>query len=312
MITTSLIALLFACSSAPPASRGAATPSLLHRAIEEPIATVDGAPVSAEDLIRHASRNRPADGKAHTPEERQRLLDEVLVDEMLFQRAMELGLHHDPKVRKILINLLLRKEVYEKVSNADFSEEELRAYYESHKEEFVVPEKVQVRRILVKIGPDADDARAKAARLYEQVKADPDSFASVALQHSDGPFKRRGGDLGFVSREGKPGVQPEVIERAFDMEIGSVAPPFEAGGAHHILMLVNRRDRVERTYEQMRGSVLRMMKQRRFEELREAYIDALRKEKDVKIDAERAAAVDLGKLPHIGPTRNPHDHASSP
>lgn len=282
----------------------------VKRAVAEPIAVVAGAPVSADDLASHASRNRPADGRSHTKEERERLLDEVLTDEVLFQKAIQAGLYHDAKVRKILINLLLRQEVYEKVSNSDFGEEELRAYYDSHRDDFVVPEKVQVRRIVVKIGSDPAAAEARARDIYAKAKAAPTSFPALAMEHSEGPFKRRGGDVGFVPREGKPGVEPEVIARAFDLRPEEITEPFQVGDAWHILMLVNRRDRVERTFDQMRGSVLRMVKQDRFETLRKAYVEQARKEMPIEVFQAKVDAVDLERLPHAmgTPPRRPHTH----
>jgi hypothetical protein len=274
---------------------------LQAKGVETPLATVNGARIGEETLRHLADRSRPADGAAHTPEERAALIDDMVTEEVLFQKAIAEGLYHDQKVRKILTNLLLRQQVYGKVSNADFTEDELRAYYEAHKDQFVVPEKVQAKRVLIRItGDDEAAAKARADALYTQLKADPTAFATVATASSEGPYKRRGGDLGFVAREGKPGVEPEVVERAFEAPLDKVLEPFRAGDAFHILLVVNKRDRVERTFEQMRGSVLRMVKQERFETLRQQFIDQVKADTTIELHQEAIDAVDLSKRGRLG------------
>lgn len=310
-----MAALLVGCGGATEegekaGGRSVDAPSAIRSDVAVPIAHVAGAPVGEADLLAHAARNHPANGATYTPEERARLVDEVLTDELLFQTALEKGLYHDAKVRKILVNLLLRTEVYSKVTNGDFSEDELRRYYDEHKDTFVVPAKVHARRILVRIGPDGEAAaKARAEDLHLQLKKDRTQFSKLALEHSDGSHKRRGGDLGFVAREGKPGVEPEVIAHAFDMRVDELSSPIKVGDAFHILLVVNKRDKVERSFQQMKGSVLRMVKQQRFEERRTAYIDELKKTMAIEIDQAKVDGLDLERRRDHGPGPGPVEHA---
>lgn len=277
--------------------------------VGEVIATVDGAPVGLDDLKRQIARTPPADGRAHSREERLEALDVLLEEEVLFQEALKRGLYHDSKVRKILTNLLLREEVYSQVKADDIAEEDLKAYYEAHKDEFVTPEKVQVRRILLRSSDERDPAKtmAEAAQIRAELKRDPRLFSELATKRSDGPYRRRGGDLGFVSREGKPGVDAEVIERAFGMQINEISEPFELAGAVHILQLVNRRERTERSFDQMKGSVVRMVKQERHEALKDAYIRDARAKYEVKVEEDKVLAADLARRPQLRSMQTPED-----
>lgn len=300
MVRTFVIALVLAgCGGQVEApSHGPSTTTLdKKRDITDAFATVDGSPVGRSDLLEHAKRNRPSDGQAYTPEERQELVDQVITDEVLFQRALDEGLYHDAKVRRNLINLLLRQHIYEQVNQTEITDDELQAYYDAHKADFLIGERVQARRIVVEFGGDKDAAKAKADRLLAQVKASPARFTEIARTESTGPFHRRGGDMGFVPREGKPGVEPEVIAHVFDLKQDEIAGPFEVNGAFHIVQLVNRREATERTYQQMRGSVLRMVKQEKFEAMRKAYIAELKKDTNIQIDQAKLDAIDLLALP---------------
>ena len=243
---------------------------------------------------------------------RKEVLETLVTEEAMFQEAIRVGLARDPKVRKVLVNLLLRKEVYAKVSNTDFSNEELRAYYDAHKSDFVVPEKVQVKRILVGLdGRTEAKARSILEDARKQLKRDPGAFREVASKISEGNYRRRGGDLGFLPREGKPGIDPRVAEVAFDLPAGRVSDIFEADGGLNIVMTEARREEMERSFEQMRGSVLRKLRNERFQELTDQYVTDLRTKAGVTvheeelaqapIEARRADPLDAGKAPGPGP-----------
>jgi hypothetical protein len=267
-----------------------------------PLAKVNGFTVGSSAFEVLSQRKTPADGQAFSTDEKREIVDLTVTDEVLFQEAFKKGLYHDPKVRKIMINLLLREEVYGKVSNDDFSDDDLTEYFGTHKEEFVVPEKVHVKRIFVAISNQrpAPEAESIAKALFAQVSGAPDTFRDVASESSDGPFKRRGGDLGYISDDGKPGIPSEVTNRAFKMEVGEISEPFLAAGGYNILSIPNRRERLERTFEQMRGSVLRRMKNDRYDSLSTEYVDTL--EEGSAIEVMDAALENYTPIPNARPS----------
>lgn len=287
------------CGAPPagPESHSSVAGGIVRADVTDPLATVGGLQIGADDLRHHAVRNPPANGAAYDAAERKALLQTLVEEEALFQEALRKNLHDDPKVRKILVNLLLRSEVYETVKSDAFTDEELMAYYESHLEDFVTPAKIQVRRILLRPTPDRDAAATKALadQLATQLKADPSRFPAVAMAESAGPYARRGGDLGFISSEGKPGVDPEVVSQAFAMDVDQVSEAIPSGDDWNILMVVNKRDRKERSFDQMKGSVLRIVKQEKYEGLRETYVADLVGRTPVEVDEAKLAEVELSR-----------------
>ena len=141
------------------------------------LAKVNDIPVGSNAFEILSQRKTPADGKAFSLEEKREVVDLAVTDEVLFQEAFRQGLYHDPKVRKIMVNLLLRQDVYGTVRNDDFDDAQLKSYFDEHKEEFVVPAKVHVKRLFVAISDQraAPEAQQIAQGLYEKVKANPDS-----------------------------------------------------------------------------------------------------------------------------------------
>jgi parvulin-like peptidyl-prolyl isomerase len=269
----------------------------------EVIATVGGVPITKSEFEQVAARKTPEDGKSLSAAEKQEVLDKLVEEKILYLKALDNGLDEDPKVQKVMVNTLLREEVYSKVRNSDFADDELRAYYEEHKDEFVVPEKVQIKRILIRTTDErpAPAARAEAERLRKEVVSDPTNFKELATKFSEGPYKRRGGDLGFVSDDGKPGVDSAIVEQAFELDVESVSDVFKTDEGFNVIYVANRRDKVERTFQQMKGSVLRKLKNERLQEWYDEYVTALRGSgPPVDIVAAALAAIEVENLARPG------------
>jgi len=278
---------------------GTAGPDKVHNAIVQNegdlIANVGAGGVAVTDFTAAAIRKAPADGKTLSEQERRDVLQELVTEEALWQEAAKKGLYRDPKVRKIMVNLLLRQEIYSNVNASDFSQEEMQKYYDAHREEFIVPEKIQVKRIFLRVSDkrSLEDALAQAGDIRGQIIASPDRFKELAAEFSEDPYKRRGGDLGYISREGKPGIDPGVVAKAFELDVHGVSEPFEAGGGVNIVAVANKRERVERTFAQMKGTALRKLKNEKYKNLTDEYVNNIRKDYPVTIDEATLSSVDL-------------------
>lgn len=293
LITT----LLIACGEQASENTGSSSSKVkTERKINgEKLATVNGAGIGSEDFEMMASRTTPEDGKTLSLEERKDVLDKLVTEELLFQKALEKGYDQDPKVKKVMINALVRAEVYDTVKNSDFSDEELKAYYEEHKDEFTVPEKVQIYSLLVKITdelPEAD-AKAKIDRLYAQLKKDPSQFREIAKNDSDSPYKRRGGDVGFVPNTGKPGLDQELVDKAFAMKVETLSEPFKTNSGWNVIYVPAKREAKERTFKDMKGSVLRKVKNEKVKDMYDSYTNGLKNGVDISIDEGKLQAVEV-------------------
>lgn len=259
------------------------------------LAQVGSVTVTQDEFEQAAARKSPAEGESLSAAEKREVLDRLVSEKVLYLKALEKGIDRDPKVQKVMINTLLRDEVYGTVRNSDFTEEELQAYFEAHKDEFVVPEKVQVKRILIRVKDDRsdEDARAEAERIHGELEANPAQFKDLAAKHSEDPYKRRGGDLGFISKEGKPGLDTALIDKAFELEVDQLSEVFRTDEGYNILMVANRREAVERTFQQMKGSVLRKVKNERLKTLYDDYVAGLSTNIDVTVDTDALDALEV-------------------
>lgn len=281
-----------ACDDGATSSAPASSTATAGQDIGEVLATVNGQQVGSKEFQEAAARKQPAAGDALSNDEKGEVLDRLVDDALLYQKALTLGLDKDPKVRKVMVNTLLRQEVYSSIRNADFTDAELQGYYDEHKDEFIVPEKAQIKRILVKVGSERSEADAETEinRIHGLLKGDIKKFKELAAAHSEDPYRRRGGDVGFVPRDGKPGLDQDVVDKAFELNVNELSAPFKTAEGFNLVFVANKRERVERTFQQMKGSVLRKVKNEKLRSLYDDYVANLRTGAKIDIDGAKLAS----------------------
>lgn len=140
-----------------------------------------------------------------TPDHKKEIVNEWVNNELLYQEALRRKLDQDPAILKIIENTrrtLLINELIERTS-AELKapgDDELRKYYESHKQYFVIQDKeYRIRYASFDSHKDADD-------FWRQVKSKT-GFSELAKERSKDASAATGGDLGVVDQEM---VAPEI------------------------------------------------------------------------------------------------------
>lgn len=185
------------------------------------------------------------------------------VQTMIISRiAREKSFDNRPDIREqanmIVNNFLtaeyLKKEVGDKIS---VKEDEVEAYYRTHKDEFTAPEMVRARHILIMANASASDedkkkAKSKAGDVLKRIKAG-ENFAGIASELSDDPgSKAKGGDLGFFS---KGRMVPEFEKAAFALKPGGVSDIVETQFGYHIIKVEEKKEPVLEPYDKVKDRV---------------------------------------------------------
>lgn len=235
---------------------------------------------------------RGAMAKSLKEEQRKDIVDGLIDEKLLYLKAVESGVDLDPKIQRMVVNTFLKDHVYKKVRETNPTPDELQAYFEAHKEEFVVPEKRQLKRILIRPreGEDGAAAETRAQQVREALEgAGAGDWNGLAAKHSSGPYKDRGGDLGYVGNTERPGVDPAVITKAFEQPAAGITEVFRTTEGLNILNVVAVRPRVDRTFNQIKGAVARKAKAERYKEAFENYVSALRSGAQHEVNWEAVA-----------------------
>ncbi len=171
----------------------------------------------------------------------------------------------DPKVRLKYLFFDVDKDL----QKVKLSEEELNALYESQKESYQQPEQRHARHILLKVAEgDSEALRAekkkKAEEVLELARQEGSDFAALAEQHSEGPTKDRGGDLGFfpVGR-----MVPAFDKVIFSMQPGELSDVVETQFGYHIIKLEEVRPAFVRSFEQVKDNLAVTLKRRKAKSL---------------------------------------------
>ena len=156
------------------------------------------------------------------------------------------------------------------VTETQITQQDLQGYYEQHREEYRVPEQVNVRHILIKSplpGPDGkvdpkamDSARAKAQDVLKQVKAGG-NFADLAKKYSDDPGSaKNGGSLGFI---GKGRTVPEFEKAAFSLPKGGTSDLVQSSYGFHIIHVDEKQDAHLKSLDEVKAQIEPLIKQQK-------------------------------------------------
>lgn len=245
----------------------------------------------------------------NSPERRREFLDNLVRFELLAAEARRRGYEKLPEVdrtrKQVMIQQMMKELFEDRIQLSDITDQEIRQYYESHRDEFHKPEQVRASHIQFR-------DQNKAQRVLREILAhenDVNFFRQMAEQHNEDPETRdRFGDLRFFSRpnqrqEGDPEVPAAVAEAAFAIE--------QIGGVHrevvrsdrgwHIVKLTGRRAALERTLEEARRPIQNRLWREKRESAVEQFVTNLRRQARVREhwDALRQVRIDIpeGEVP---------------
>ena len=150
--------------------------------------------------------------------------DEESFKAMFMKQAVSLETWKERLKRQLLIDKVMRKELVSKIS---VTPEEIRDYYEQHREEWARGKQIRVHHILL---PDKE----KADLVLEDLKKGED-FSTLARVHSIAPESEQGGDMGYVTC----GQLPKCFEDPlFRLRKDAVSPVIKTPYGYHIFKVI--------------------------------------------------------------------------
>jgi peptidyl-prolyl cis-trans isomerase D len=157
------------------------------------------------------------------------------------------------------------------------TEDQLREYYEAHKEDYVQPEKRRASHILVSLDSGAGADQQKAA--LEKIEAartrilGGEDFAAVAKEVSDDPGSAaKGGDLGFF---GHGVMDPAFEQAAFAATQGEVTEPVKSQFGYHLILVREIQPEVRPELDKVRAQVEQAVRKQEAERVVADYAERL-------------------------------------
>jgi len=194
----------------------------------------------------------------------------IAKQKLLTDYAYQHHFERHPYVRKGLRNFRLRVlpvvadniRVRRQVTIPD---EEVRKYYEAHKDRFVQPPMRKVREILISDYDVAEEV-ARRARAGE-------SFEKLAEKFNERfSTKKKKGLIGWVREDG----YGEISQMAFRGKVGQVIGPFQNGVKWSVIRVEDARPARQRTFEEAKKEILNRMRGAKENQRRQEWLKELR------------------------------------
>ncbi|HZE89878.1 MAG TPA: peptidyl-prolyl cis-trans isomerase [Verrucomicrobiae bacterium] len=265
------------------------------------------------------------DLEAKIAEARKNLLTDMIRELLLVQRAEILGLDLDKVYQQAIDNLkeqqgiktndemsallkqegltqdelrktLLRYNVPDIMINLEVrqklvvTDEELKAYFDKHREEFRVEESYKIREIvLLSDGHTDPELDALSAQIKAELAAGT-PFAELVLKYSEAPSRFQEGLVGPMS---SADLSPTLRAAVEKMKPGDVSDPVAMPHGIHLIQLDTKTDAKEPDFEAVKTGIENKIKQEKFQAALEDYWQKLYRENRINIP-EKYRAFALG------------------
>jgi len=158
--------------------------------------------------------------------------------------------------RTMMVQQVQQQEIMGKLQVTDT---ELKAYYETHKDEFGTVPSVTLREITINVPISAagvnvaqdDEAKAKAEQVRAKIVAG-EPFARLASDYSDSGSKANGGLVGPLQRTD---LSEELQQAIAGLKTGGVTPVLRTQRGYQIIKIENLQETTTRSFEDARGDI---------------------------------------------------------
>ena len=299
--------LLSACSkqeSAPPPLPPAAR-------LKTTVATVNGEPITIDQMLQAAAKQAL---DLNNPKQADQALKEAVNYELLVQEAKKQGYFDDPEVKELIRSMAVQKLVRNKVDNAQPAstpkDEELKAYYESHKADFTQPALVRGQVLFLVRRAAEDTSHMQKLEQAKQAIAAKEEFGAIVKRLSDNPADQADGGLSQWLMEGKesqryPKAAIDALFAAKDKEV--VAGPFESPQGTWFCRLAERRDARVASFDEAKGRIAQEMIKTRRQSGYDGFLEKAKGGAQITLHPERLteALKEQAQTPTSGPPMGP-------
>ena len=237
---------------------------------ERPLASVNGKPITSTDVDNFIVAMGRNGQTYNNPQGRAAVLEQLIAQRLFLLDAQRNLLEREPAFKEQLAalkeQLLMEYAITKCVEGVQVKEEEVRAFYEEHKEEFVAGATVNASHILV-------DTEEQALQILESIKNGEVTFEDAAKQYSSCPSSAEGGNLGDFA-QGQ--MVPEFDAAVFAMEVGELSAPVKTQFGYHLIKLNAKNDAEAVTYEDIRQELYANLMQQKQQAAYQSKINQLK------------------------------------
>lgn len=245
------------------------------------LAVVNGYRITVNDLMVEVEVS-PTFYRESLKTDPQAVLDDYINQVLLFREAKkyerELKRGVEDRMKNYYMKLLTQEYVEKKlVKKVEITDEEIAEYYNTHLEDFVIPERVRLFEIVL---PNQQAAEAVRRRL-----SFGESFEELARRESITLSRERNGDLGWIDVRK---LEPEISALVTRINPGDIlANIIKTEVGYHIIKLASKTERRMLTMQEASAEIRSMMMSQGKKRAVDALIAEMKEKGNIKVFPDR-------------------------
>jgi parvulin-like peptidyl-prolyl isomerase len=258
-------------------ARGTAT----HNVPPENIALVNQRPVLRSDFVTQLESQTGESFEQATRAEKLKVLDEMIREELLVQRGLELDFAETDQMTRNALAMAMDQQALAEATTSQPSEQQLREFFNSNSTRYASDGILTVRHLVLPVahGGGAAASMQKARDAVSALRANTPVEAVIAKFGLTEP--RNDGDEFYFAA--KIHLGDAVYVKALQMKEGDVSEPLQAEDGIHIVKVVKDKVPVPLSFERARLQVLTDLKNTQQERLMAATMKFLRERSKILI-----------------------------
>jgi peptidyl-prolyl cis-trans isomerase C len=205
-------------------------------------------------------------------------------NEKAFQSFMKFRNMTEEKMRSQIKESLKVKKLLKEKKGIEVTEKDAKKYYDENPKEFEQAEQVKASHILIKTKKDASDkevekAKKKAQELAKKARKEGTDFSKLAEENSEGPSAKKGGDLGYFTKER---MVKEFSNKAFSMENGEISDPVKTRFGFHVIKRTGHKEASTKSFDEAKSDILSKLESKELRKAMDAFVKELKKDADIE------------------------------
>ena len=257
-------------------ARGTAT----HNVPPEDIALVNQRPVLRSDFVTQLESETGETFEQATRAEKLKVLDEMIREELLVQRGLELDFAETDQMTRNALAMAMDQQALAEVTTSQPSEQQLREFFEKNPTRYASDGILTARHLVLPAGgANAGQSMQKARDAVSALRANMPVEAVISKYGLTEP--RNDGDEFYFAA--KIHLGDAVYAKALQMKEGEVSEPLQADDGIHIVKVIKDKVPVPLSYEHARLQVLTDLKNAQQERLITATMRFLRERSKILV-----------------------------
>ena len=181
---------------------------------------------------------------------------------------------------KVIVGAMRQNNVK---GNFEATPQQVEAYYEANKQDFVTPEQLKLRMIVLNADPldtNSTDSMGKSAEEIREKIKDGADFATMAKTYSMDGTAASGGDWGYVDRKT---LNQQLTDVAFSLSPGQVSQVVRIGDSFYILYCESKKNSGVIPLTEVQSGIEKKLEQVQRQKATQRWIDSLREKAFIKI-----------------------------